>query len=278
MVLPLPAGSRGQHTMEVNQGKIERNFQMNAVTRLLNLGLILVLVSPALANAQSGANPPPDEWEFAFTPFLWGSGLDGTIGVAGREADFEISAQDLVKELSFAFMANFEGRRNRWSFSIDFDYTDLGKDVTVENANVAAQNPRVDMKMAIVEGDVGYQVANSLDFLAGIRRISASAGLVTDNATLADVDGGFTDPIVGARFRRNLTEKFWVNLRGDVGGFGAGSDFSWFVNAAGGFRVSKLISLDFGYRIWDFDYESDDDLKRLDLALGGFGGGLTFHF
>jgi hypothetical protein len=42
--------------------------------------------------------------------------------------------------------------------------------------------------------------------------------------------------------------------------------------------VSKLISLDFGYRIWDFDYESDDDLRRLDMALGGFGGGLTFHF
>jgi hypothetical protein len=43
-------------------------------------------------------------------------------------------------------------------------------------------------------------------------------------------------------------------------------------------RVSKLISLDFGYRIWAFDYESDDDLKKLDLALAGFGGGLTFHF
>jgi hypothetical protein len=42
--------------------------------------------------------------------------------------------------------------------------------------------------------------------------------------------------------------------------------------------VSKLISLDFGYRIRDFDYESDEELKKLDLALAGFGGGLTFHF
>jgi hypothetical protein len=114
--------------------------------------------------------------------------------------------------------------------------------------------------------------------LGGIRRVSASAGLAADAGTFTEADGGFTDPIVGARFRRDLTEKLWVNVRGDVGGFGAGSDFSWFLTSAGGFRVSKLISLDFGYRIWDFDYASDEELKRLDLALAGFGGGLTFHF
>ena len=171
------------------------------------------------------------------------------------------------------------GRLPRGSFAFDLFYSDLGKDVTVENTSVSVpEDLQLDMSMTVVEGDVGYQVANSLDFLAGIRRVSASAGLVTDEGTLTEVDGGFTDPIVGARFHRYLSEKFWVNVRGDVGGFGAGSDFSWFVSAAGGIRVSKLISLDFGYRIWDFDYESDDDLKRLDLALAGFGGGLTFHF
>lgn len=247
---------------------------MRVLTRWLKLILLLLMLSPGIARAQSGA----DEWEFAFTPYIWGSGMDGTVGLAGREADFEASAKDLIKQLNFAFMANFQARRNRWSFNIDFDFTDLGKDVTVENANVTAQNPRLDMKMTIVEGDVGYEVADSLDFIAGLRGVSASAGLLTDNATLADADGGFTDPIVGGRFHRALSEKLWIMVRGDIGGFGAGSDFSWFINAVGGFRVSKLLSLDFGYRIWDFDYESDDDLKRLDLTLAGFGGGLTFHF
>ena len=250
---------------------------MRLITRWLKPIVFLFLLSPAIARAQPGASPS-DEWEFALTPFLWGSGMDGTIGFAGQEADFEVSAKDLVEDLSFAFMTNFEARRNRWSFSVDFDYTDLGKDVTVENPDIAALNPRVDMRMAIVAGDVGYQVARSLDIIAGVRRVSASAGLLTDNATIVDVDGGFTDPIVGAQFRRYLSEKFWVNVRGDVGGFGVGSDFSWFVSAAGGFRVSHLLSLDFGYRIWSFDNEGDDDLRRLDLTLAGFGGGVTFHF
>lgn len=30
--------------------------------------------------------------------------------------------------------------------------------------------------------------------------------------------------------------------------------------------------------MWDFDYKSDNDLKRLDAALAGFAFGLTFHF
>jgi hypothetical protein len=246
---------------------------------LLKWALFLIVVSPGLARAQSRANAPPEEWEFAFTPYLWGSGIDGIVGIGSQEADFEVSAKDLLESLDFAFMANFEGRKERWSFSMDFNYTDLGKDVTAENTSIPVpEDLRLDMGMAIVAGDVGYQVVNSLDILGGIRRVSGSAGLTVDEGTLADVDGGFTDPIVGARFRRYLSEKLWVNVRGDVGGFGAGSEFSWSVSAVGGFRVSKLISLDFGYRIWDFDYESDDELRKLDLALGGFGGGLTFHF
>jgi opacity protein-like surface antigen len=240
--------------------------------RWLILGLVLLVLGPGIAQAQS------DEWEVTFSPFLWGSGMSGTVGIAGQEGDFEASAKDLIKQLDFAFMANFEARKSGWSFGIDFDYTDLGKDVTVENPNVAAQNPRLDMKMVIVEGHFGYQVANSLDLLAGVRRVNATAGIASDASSGQEVDGGFTDPIVGLQLRPYLSEKLWLNIRGDIGGFGAGSDFSWFLGAAAGYRVSNLISLDFGYRMWDFDYKSDDELKRLDLTLGGFGGGLTFHF
>ena len=240
------------------------------------MALILLLVAPGIA----GAQPASGDWEFFLTPYLWGSGLSGTVGLAGRNADFEVSAKDLIKSLDFGIMGNFEARRDRWSIGTDLVYADLGKDVTFENAPeiTDAQNPRLDMSMTIVEANVGYQFAKSLDVLAGVRGVNSSTSLGVDAGTLAEADGSFVDPIVGLRFRRYLSEKLWVNLRGDVGGFGVGSDFSWFVNAGAGYRVSRLISLDFGYRIWDFDFESDNDLKRFDAALAGFAGGLTFHF
>jgi hypothetical protein len=33
------------------------------------------------------------------------------------------------------------------------------------------------------------------------------------------------------------------------------------VDAVGGFRVSRLLSLDFGYRAWSFDLEAENELK-----------------
>ncbi len=243
--------------------------------RFWPLALALLLAPPGVASAQTGS---PDEWEFLVTPFLWGIGMDGTVGLAGREQDFEASTKDLLSSLDFGIMGNFEARRNRWSFGADMVYTDLGKDASVDNVDVAALNPRLDMSMTILEGDVGYQIGSGLDLLAGVRGVSTSAALLTDQQTVREADGGFADPIVGARFRRGVSEKLWVQLRGDVGGFGIGSDFSWFVSAVAGVRVSKLLSFDFGYRTWTFDYQGDSDLKDLDLTLAGFGGGLTFHF
>ncbi len=248
--------------------------------KLLGFALWLLVLVPALAHAQAGGNAPSDDWEFALTPALWGAGMDGTVGFAGQQVDFAVSAKDLLDSLDFAFLTNFEARKSRWSFSGDLFFVDLTEDVEPANPNVPdlSGNPRLDMSMTLVEGDVGYQVAPSLDVLAGVRSVSTTARVLSDRATFPEAEGGFTDPIVGARFRRYLSEKFWVQLRGDVGGFGAGSDFSWFIGAVGGLRLARFLSLDFGYRTWSFDYESDDDLGTLNLTLAGFGGGVTFHF
>ena len=99
--------------------------------RLLKLGLFLLVLSPGLALAQSGTNAPSDDWEFALTPFLWAPGMDGTVGLAGQEADFDVSAKDLIDSLDFGFMTNFEARKSRWSFPVDA-FGDLRKHVKGE--------------------------------------------------------------------------------------------------------------------------------------------------
>jgi hypothetical protein len=253
--------------------------------RLAQLALTLLLLTPGVTGAQP-ASASSDDWQFFLTPYLWGSGMSGIVGLAGREVDYDVSVKELLKSLDFGLMGNFEARRRRWSIGSDFVYTNLGKEATFATAPgtgtgtelAGSGNANLDIRMTILEADVGYEVAKSLDVLAGARGLSSSSTLNVDSGTLADVHGSFVDPIVGVRFRRNLSEKFWVSLRGDVGGFGVGSDFSWFVNAAGGYRVSRLISLDFGYRVWDFRFASNRDLKKLDATLAGIAFGVTFHF
>ena len=74
--------------------------------------------------------------------------------------------------------------------------------------------------MTIVEGNVGYQIADSFDFLAGVRGVSNASSLAVDAGTLADADGGFVDPIVGARFRRYLSTNSGSTFAGTSAGSG----------------------------------------------------------
>ncbi len=69
-----------------------------------------------------------------------------------------------------------------------------------------------------------------------------------------------------------------VWLRGDVGGFGVGSEFAWYVNASASRRLTDWLALVLGYRAWGFDYEGDQDILKFDATMSGGGIGLTFRF
>lgn len=63
------------------------------------------------------------------------------------------------------------------------------------------------------------------------------------------------DPYIGLRARYNLNEKFYLTAKGDVGGFGVGSDFTWTAEAALGWNVVGNIYSEVGYRAIGVDYE-----------------------
>lgn len=241
------------------------------------LVLLLIVVPAETAVAQADATAQAD-WEFVLTPFLWGSGLDGTITVAGQQQDVEASVQQLLEALDFGFMVNLEARNEKWVFAFDFVYTDLGKEATVGSQLGLALPATADISMTIVEGDFGYRVSDKVDVFGGIRGVNTPVSLSIEGEQPVDADGGFVDPIVGLRFRTDLTEKIWFNFRGDIGGFGVGSDFSWFLGAGIAYRITRLVSLGGGYRVWGFDYESDGELKKFDATLAGFAFAAAFHF
>jgi len=68
-----------------------------------------------------------------------------------------------------------------------------------------------------------------------------------------------------------LSEKWWFGFRGDIGGFGVGSEFSWQAYADIGFRISHVVSVLAGYRVLDMDYQSETALDpvELDLMISG---------
>jgi hypothetical protein len=93
----------------------------------------------------------------------------------------------------------------------------------------------------------------------------------------------WVDPFVGLRVRHQLTPGHELQFLGDVGGFDAGSDFSW--QLFGGYSFdfgvwqTTLHGL-VGYRALAVDYSQDSAAKQnsVDLILHGPVIGLSFRW
>jgi hypothetical protein len=67
---------------------------------------------------------------------------------------------------------------------------------------------------------------------------------------------------------------------GEIGGFGAGSDFTWQLFPRVGFRLTEKASREFGWRWLDLDYADGDGTEQFgyDVLTQGPAGGFAFRF
>jgi hypothetical protein len=84
----------------------------------------------------------------------------------------------------------------------------------------------------------------------------------------------WVDPVVGARIRHQIAPGKELRLEGDVGGFGAGSEFSWQVVGSYGFDVNclgKPLHTVIGYRALAVDYNENGRFGKggLDILQHG---------
>jgi hypothetical protein len=221
--------------------------------------------------------------------------MTGDVTVRGRTADVDVGLGDtldlIFDDLQFAFMGRFEARKGNLLFTLDVDYTDLEDDNTTARgleADVTAQS-------WIVEFGAGYRLgtwplspsvypALAFDVLAGGRYVWLDLGIDISGGPLGgddvehDVD--WLDPFVGGRLLLTLSPRVSLVVRGDVGGFGVGSDLTWNLVGNVQYHLSRTVSLDAGYRALSIDYEqgSGTDCFRFDMILHGPMLGAVFHF
>lgn len=243
--------------------------------KLVVLGAVFVVMmtgSTALAQSNSG------EWQFAIAPYLWAAGMDGSMAVAIFEEDVDVPFSTIIENLDFAFMGHFDMRNDHWALSSDLIFVDLEQSEDVTEGTVTAG---LDLTLFEIAG--GYRVSEVFTVLAGGRWVDMGAGLHYDGAFAdegADVGRKWIDPLIGVHAFVPLSKKWWLGLRGDIGGFGVGSEFAWHAYADIGFRASHLVSIVLGYRALDMDYEdgSGRDYVNLDLLVSGAQLGVAFTF
>jgi hypothetical protein len=114
--------------------------------------------------------------------------------------------------------------------------------------------------------DLSFRIDGKLtaDIEADFKRLGLKVRRkVSDSRTLVEArssDLEWVDPVVGARVRHMFASGSEFNLEGDVGGFGAGSEFSWQAVATYGFDVNAFgttMRSVVGYRALYVDYSEN---------------------
>jgi hypothetical protein len=229
------------------------------------LFVLAVLLFVGTAHATDGG------WEYVVIPYFLGAGMDGPVAVRGRDAEIDSSFSDILNHLEFGFMGHLEATNGKWIVLSDIFYAGLG-----------AQPPNVDVdyNQWILEGGIGRKFGNNFEVLAGGRfnRVDAKLGFRGPLGIEVQSGQNWLDPYVGGRIIAPLSDRFAIYVRGDIGGFGIGSDFAWYLNPALDIHLTQKVSLVLFYRFDHVDYENKDDGFKFDVTISGPGAGIAFRF
>jgi hypothetical protein len=123
---------------------------------------VLALACLGLPPAQ-GLAAESGGWQFEATPYLFASGLDGTVGVSGFTTEVDASFSDILENLDGGFMGLFTARKGPWLVGLEGVYMRLEGDVsrTVTGpGGVVSVDGRLDVtnKLYVVQGSAGYRV------------------------------------------------------------------------------------------------------------------------
>jgi hypothetical protein len=228
-----------------------------------------------------GAAPtqaPSDGWVHSVALYLLAAGLDGTVTAKGVEAEIDASFSDILEDLEMGAMVAYRGESERYALTLDTIYMGLGA-----QGDIGPSTAEVDVDELVVELDWCWRIDPMTDLFVGARYWGISTDLALSGpgpGASVNADEEWIDPLIGARHTLPLAEDWSLTLRGDIGGFGVGSDFSWQAVARVNWQMTQSSLLAFGYRAVAVDYEdgSGTDEFRYDVTTSGFLAGFAFTF
>jgi hypothetical protein len=243
--------------------------------RVTALVFSVAALFPQLAEAQGRSDR---EWQN--NVFVYGllPAINGDARVGPIEQPVDVSIGEFLDNLQMGFMGAYRGSTDRFSVVADFAFFGLG------NTSDSGLVRRVDLDQLIVDVTGGYRFSPNVEAFAGLRvtDLSTKFGLGDPLRREFEPSKTFYDPIFGARVITPLEEgrKWWLQARGDIGGFGASMDFTWQAMANIGFKPSEWISIWGGYRALgqDFDEVGPQERFAMDVTYHGPLFGVGFHF
>ncbi|MBK5927472.1 hypothetical protein CCR87_09060 [Rhodobaculum claviforme] len=254
-------------------------------------GLAAGLAGPATAQGIDPPTPAPSatgiatgpgggKWRGQITPYVWATGLGGSIRPAGTDRGVRIdtSFTDLLRDLDGALFVSGLARRDRLVLLGDLSWSSSSRAgvLPVPPAGLPAR-ARLRQTSATLAG--GWRAiegpGTTVDLLAGAR-LWRVRGAVSSALGAAASTHSFVDPLVAARVNLRIAPQWSALVHVDVGGFGAGSHRATQVLGTVNHRTDSGITVSAGYRHLEVDYRRGG--SRFDLRMGGPILGATWQF
>ncbi len=230
--------------------------------------------------------PAPKEWWVTLAADSWVTAVDGTLGIRGFDVSADMGMDEVLKNLEFAYMGFVEAGYRRWSLGVDGIYARLSDSQSFRRGPLSAE-AKLKQEQAFITVRAQYRLVQAqrwtLDGFAGFRwnYLSFKTDLTTRldfqhpllerfNRTRTrnfNLSEDWFDPIVGMRSVIRLTDHWFVQTAGDIGGFGVGSRLTWQALGGIGYEFSNGFSTLVGYRALAIDYSKGN--FRVDTVSHG---------
>jgi hypothetical protein len=226
------------------------------------------------------------KWEALITPYGWlpwtTAGVNPSHKLVPSASD-TIGPGQLISHLTWVpFMGGGEFRNGPLSITFDYIHAPVKAGVTTHNVlfGSGTSGGTIDVGNITFLYRVVADPVQYLDVGGGTRVWGFNGGLSLNEGLLPAFSitkgGSWADPLIAARYHRELGNGFGATAYGDVGGFGAGADLDWEIIGTIDYALKPGIDLHGGFRTLNFD----QTVPKAGINVHMYGPlfAATFHF
>jgi len=210
------------------------------------------LVAVAAAASGQAAIAQGSEWDWRFTPYLWGAAIEGDVAIGPIARDVDMEFHEIVDVLAGAALFRVEGGNDDHGLFADFVWLRLEPEDEIATIGGVTE---AEFDTTIL--DLSYlRKLDGIDLELGVRYWDFELEL--DPALLAEIvrDDSWTDGYVGVRFLRAIGSDWVWQTRLNVGAGGSHSAFGAETHIARVFSSGNAFVV--GFKALGIDYSNDN--------------------
>lgn len=216
-------------------------------------------------NSESNNSAKEKDFTFAVNPYFWTVAIGGQVALPNTELyNFNLKFTDAISDLKMAAMLAGRFKYKTVSLLYDITYVNLSPTLSIPASQSGRYiNGTSQFKEFTGDFTIAYRVpipdkSVQLDVYGGTRvwSIDRTINLTSTNGLTStdNQNNTWVDPVFGALVNVDFNKNWFSYLRGDLGGFGAGSEFTTMFILGAGYRFDEHWNTSLGLKSLYVDY------------------------